>query len=1096
MALVVQAAGPLKPNIRLAQALSEFEAILNDDDKKLFRTWREGRPPAVSDVMKLTAEIDRHNGRSMKRRCYGPRLTSILGAVQQFSSAVDVIIGGTQSTIATSIWGVLRMTLQTTVQFGSYFDNLSALFMRIGRFSPRYEQYGAMYPKSSRLQDALFDYFRTVVQVCNKAVLFIRKGTMAQISAAILNPFNSEFGPLELDLSTTAETIREEASLAFQQELTLDKREASSFRAWLLSKASKKTEQARVFRAHQAKFQLLNSCSTYDHEAAWKRARKVGESSRLFDQAAYRDWLQSTVSSVLWVTGILGSGKTVLTASVVQELSIKFPDALVCYLFCSHDDAESLKAKTIIGSLARQLLSSLNPDVFGSIDTTKPGLLGTDEIVAHLLGLLPQNEQIFVIVDGLDECNETELDRLFDCLDRFLKSNHRFHVFCSSRLDIHTKYRTALQPRHHLPLPMHNPEIAQYIDSALEDRLEKGSLCLGDPDIILTIRQALLEGSHGMFLWVVFQLDSICAELTDEDILNALESLPRDLPETFARVLRKLAEKKTTNIATCKKIFAIVAAAHRPLTLYELREAMGVVPGDTEWSPRRLINDICIAVNGCGSLLLIDEEDSAVRFTHHSVKQYLLSDPQDASTRHFHVEGPEADLSIGEICVTYLNYNVFNSTLVKMSNRAILQPQDITASIIERTLPQAAGSKLALKLLKRNAVRDFDVKARIREMAPQEQRQQDYPFLPYAKTFWLFHTRKFETGRQATYKLWLRLLLNSVKIVKLPWGAVPSAEAEGEEEKVLEWALANEHEALVRETTSRIAKSDVVQPVGGLLSMCRENKYLQDVGRTRTARLWEKYLGNETAFSMLVESGLSVDERYYDGNTLLMKAITRQQTHAVKRFLERTDLGVNTKNDSGLTALSIAAMYGDEEMTKLLLACGDIEVNSEDEQGWTALKHAMYHGHHGIADMLLDRGALDLNSQDGSRPTKLHWAAMSLSKEEAAPILGSREFDFNAPDPHGTTILMYAIMKGYTENLRLLLSRGDVDLNLRDECGRTALHFATSGAAHNCLLSLLERGDVDTEIRDIDGRTPLDIAIESKNMEAIRLLKDRGPEVT
>ncbi|KIW92878.1 uncharacterized protein Z519_06727 [Cladophialophora bantiana CBS 173.52] len=56
-----------------------------------------------------------------------------------------------------------------------------------------------------------------------------------------------------------------------------------------------------------------------------------------------------------------------MTASVVLEIVIKYPDGFVCYFFCSHDDAESIKARTIIGSLARQLLSFLNPDAFDNI---------------------------------------------------------------------------------------------------------------------------------------------------------------------------------------------------------------------------------------------------------------------------------------------------------------------------------------------------------------------------------------------------------------------------------------------------------------------------------------------------------------------------------------------------------------------------------------------------------------------------------------------------------------------------------------------------------------------------------------------------------
>jgi hypothetical protein len=41
-------------------------------------------------------------------------------------------------------------------------------------------------------------------------------------------------------------------------------------------------------------------------------------------------------------------------------------------------------------------------------------------------------------------------------------------------------------------------EIAEYIKSALEQRLELGSLCLGDPTLILIIQDALVNGSQGM----------------------------------------------------------------------------------------------------------------------------------------------------------------------------------------------------------------------------------------------------------------------------------------------------------------------------------------------------------------------------------------------------------------------------------------------------------------------------------------------------------------------------------------------------------------------------------------------------------------------
>jgi len=105
---------PLKPEIQFVQALSEYEANLTDDQKTRLRMYRRQQPPDATDVMKLTAQIDRENSHRKDLRCVGPRLTNILQAVQQFSTIVDMIIGGSQSQIACAIWGVLRLSLQVT----------------------------------------------------------------------------------------------------------------------------------------------------------------------------------------------------------------------------------------------------------------------------------------------------------------------------------------------------------------------------------------------------------------------------------------------------------------------------------------------------------------------------------------------------------------------------------------------------------------------------------------------------------------------------------------------------------------------------------------------------------------------------------------------------------------------------------------------------------------------------------------------------------------------------------------------------------------------------------------------------------------------
>lgn len=117
MSTALATSSRLKPEIRLAQAVSEFEATLSGEQKAAFRTYKSqtlDSPPDTHDVMRLTAEIDR--GASRKAgRCYGPRFTNMLQAVQQFASLGDILIGGSQNLIACGVWSLVRMSLLVSI---------------------------------------------------------------------------------------------------------------------------------------------------------------------------------------------------------------------------------------------------------------------------------------------------------------------------------------------------------------------------------------------------------------------------------------------------------------------------------------------------------------------------------------------------------------------------------------------------------------------------------------------------------------------------------------------------------------------------------------------------------------------------------------------------------------------------------------------------------------------------------------------------------------------------------------------------------------------------------------------------------------------
>lgn len=108
MSQAIFSEGRLKPELRLAQAISEFEASLIDQQKAQFRL-QKSQPPGINDVMRLTAEVDRSIKGS--RRSYGPRWTNFLEGVQRYASTGDVLVGGSQYLPACAIWAVVRFSL-------------------------------------------------------------------------------------------------------------------------------------------------------------------------------------------------------------------------------------------------------------------------------------------------------------------------------------------------------------------------------------------------------------------------------------------------------------------------------------------------------------------------------------------------------------------------------------------------------------------------------------------------------------------------------------------------------------------------------------------------------------------------------------------------------------------------------------------------------------------------------------------------------------------------------------------------------------------------------------------------------------------------
>lgn len=383
--------------------------------------------------------------------------------------------------------------------------------MDIGRTCPRYNDFASLFPSSLRLQRTLCDYYAVLLRLCRQAIVSSRRTPLSQLSSSLTKSFETDFGPFRKDLETLGLAVREEVLLAsehaYSQESYLqakERNEGQSYRkvgSLFRNKKEKEIEEAQRRRNRKNKLEFLNSLSIHDHRIAWKQARKQGTSTWLFEDSEFQGWLSAPLSSVIWCSGKLGSGKTVLSANVVEHLMIKSsPHQAVAFFFFRFDQA--LSAADILGCLARQLLGSLPKWSTAGNDSAEISPYDGHQHIKELLkSELPTNGSYFIVLDGLDDCEKDEASMLMKSMrDLISLPNHVIKLYCSSRPDIVQWSSAGFQRvfRVSMSNTKVDTEIDRYIQMSLTKRLEDEDLVLGDPELIIIIQEALLQGAQGM----------------------------------------------------------------------------------------------------------------------------------------------------------------------------------------------------------------------------------------------------------------------------------------------------------------------------------------------------------------------------------------------------------------------------------------------------------------------------------------------------------------------------------------------------------------------------------------------------------------------
>ena len=375
----------------------------------------------------------------------------------------------------------------------------------------------------------------------------------------------------------------------------------------------------------------------------------------------------NAITRLLWLTGVPGAGKTVLSSFVINTFTAasserNSPPVLHFFFKLTDNDKNSVLAVT--RSLLYQLYSLFPATLSTAIvdlrdNSGKERALSEqglwDLFVRHTKGLT----DLIIVLDALDECNGVDvflrrLSSLLQCC--------RARIFVASRKEENIDLALAGHPQIVICHEDVEADIHSYVTAEIKEipRFRGKS-------VQHRMIDALSSGHGGMFLWAYLMVKELKELGTVRQVDEALRSLPKGLEEMHEAIITRLdstLHKAHRELAT--KILTWIVCAVRPLRLPELQEILrfeirqdrtaGHTLDDNSDDDDLLYSEKDIEL-ACGALVM--SRNGTLQLIHLSTKEILTQRPprmgSDDSRLGFYVSTHRENPHMAALCVSYID---------------------------------------------------------------------------------------------------------------------------------------------------------------------------------------------------------------------------------------------------------------------------------------------------------------------------------------------------------------------------------------------------------------------------------------------------------
>ncbi|KAF5988695.1 ankyrin protein [Fusarium bulbicola] len=738
--------------------------------------------------------------------------------------------------------------------------------------------------------------------------------------------------------------------------------------------------------------------------------RHSGTGKWFLTSQQYVQWREST-RGTLFCPGLPGGGKTVIAASIIDDLLHRFdPEDRVgvAFVYCSYKRQHEQSVEACMASLLKQLVQQLPkmPPTIRSLyrrhknSQTRPSL---DEIVQALQAVIDSREQVYLVVDALDEYSKTAGD-LTNFLNGIfqLQSERNVNILATSRPNI-AGTRRYFNNGMELEISAREEDVRQVLENAMPGM---PSCISSKPPLQKQVVEGIAKAVDGMFLLARLHLDSLRDKLRRKEVLKALENLPTGaeaLNIAYTEAIERIDSQRPGCRDLAKSVLTWISIARRPLTTSELRHALAIEPDETELDECNLpeLEDM---LSFCEGLVVVDEKSNIISLVHYTTQEYL------DQVRHKWLPNSHKEVALSSLA--YLSYDDF-----------------------------AAGA--------------------CESDSAFEHRLHKHVLLDYCAKNWGDHVR--DAIDEEVNEAALEFLEDDQRIASaVQVRMVAGYHFQGYSAKV-PVKIGAVHIA---------AQFGLTKIVSQLLDSGAEADVKDDFGRTPLSYAAE-YGHKDTVELLMKHADTDTDSTDEQGRTPLSWAAGRGHVDVLKTLLNCPTVNVNSKDSHSQSPLSWAARMGAVNAVRYLLTRNEANKESRDRSGQTPLSWAAYKGHLEITTMLAESPGVDIDSKDDFSQTPLSWAAHNGHIGVVAYLLSTSRVSADTPDADNRTPLSWAAHNGHAPVVRLLASRSDVNSDKKDDSGQSPLSWAAREGHIDVVEFLMTLNDVQIHAADRRGNTAL-----------------------